>query len=486
MNYPSARWFVQQAISADRDNAGTPAITVGSDESVYFAIPTKSNADPLWYTITVGKLASTGALQWTHAFPELVTSTDNIQPALIAGSSGELFLAFMTTGSVLDRLNMAYVPNFCSDCSAVSYKDIVLARIDQPTPTSASLTWYLQDATMNSCADETAPQLAIDSTNRLLYMTWQSTKNIQCYPAIGANNILLACFGYDGVQKWLEAMGNINATAQTNENPVVAASQEGQVTVAWETRGPVIGGASPTGKQVEVVSYQTDVGNPTSYSKLWVASSLSNLFAVGGNSYNPTLASTKEGILYLAFLTEGVVAGGTRTAAQDLVTVSLTKYGALRWIRQGPVYNNGPTAYTSASKPYLTLDTWGNPYASLQADNNKVLLFRFDYRNGDIQWSYTEPPTTYNAYGYALTGAPFSVFPTSAGSYSKTTLAIYNTSLYVATTVAAGLTAPGQSRSSNTGNDLVITSMKQQLYTPLTPYQYITNNKIICGCSCVC
>lgn len=485
MNYPSATWFVQQAISADLDNAGTPAITVGSDESVYFAIPTKSTTDPLWYTITVGKLASTGALRWKRTFPELVTSTDNIQPTLVLGAGGELFVAFMTTGSVLDRLNMAYVPNFCSDCSAVSYKDIVLARIDQPTPTSASLIWYLQDATMNSCADETAPQLAIDSTNRLLYMTWQSTKNIQCYPSIGSNNILLACFGYDGVQKWLEAMGNINATAQTNENPVVAASQEGQVTVAWETRGAVTGGASPTGKQVEVVSYQTDVGNPISYSKVWVGSSISNIFA-NGNSYSPTLASTKDGVLYLAFLTEGTVAGGTRTAsAQDLVTVSLNKYGGLRWMMQGPVYNNGPTAYTSASNPYITVDTWGNPYASLQADNSKILLFRFDYRNGNIQWSYTESPTTYNAYGYALTGAPFSVFPTSAGSYSKTALAIYNASMYVATTVANPLTAPGQARSSP-NNDLVITSMKQALYTSLTPYQYITNNKIICGCSCVC
>jgi len=486
MNYPSARWFVQQAISANLDNAETPALAVGNDESVYFAIPTKSTTDPLWYTITVGKLAPTGALQWTYAFPELVTSTDNIQPALVVGAGGELFVAFMTTGSVLDRLNMAYVPNFCSDCSVVSYKDIVLARIEQPPPSSIipTLTWYLQDATMNSCADETVPQLSLDSENRLLYMTWQSSKNIQCYPSIGSNNILLACFGYDGVQKWLEAMGNINGP-QTNENPVVAASQQGQVAVAWETKGPVTGGATSTETHIEVVSFQTDVGNPTSYSKVWVASGVSNIFA-NGKSYSPTLASTKEGILYLAFLTEGVVAGGTRTAsAQDLVTVSLQKNGVLRWMRQGPLYNNGATAYTSASNPYITADTWGNPYLSLQTDASKILLFRLDYKNGDTQWSYNKPPTTYNAYGYALTGGPFSVFPTSAGSYSKTALVIYNTSLYVGTTVLNPLTAPGQSRSSPNG-DLVITSLKQQLYTSLTPYQYIINNKIICGCSCVC
>jgi hypothetical protein len=485
MNYPSANWFVQQAISADLDNAGTPALAVGSDESVYFAIPTKSTADPAWYTITVGKLASTGALRWKRTFPELVTSSDNIQPTLVVGASGEVFVAFMTTGSVLDRLNMAYVPNFCSDCSTVSYKDIVLVRIDQPTPTSASLTWYLQDATMNSCADETAPQLAIDSMNQLLYMTWQSTKNIQCYPSIGSNNILLACFGYNGVQKWLEAMGNINATAKTNENPVVAASHYGQVMVAWETKGAVTGGLPPVGKQIEVVSFQTDVGNPTSYSKLWVGSSISNIFA-NGNSYSPTIASTKEGVLYLAFLTEGVVGGGIRTgSAQDLVTVSLNTHGELRWMRQGPIYNNGSAAYTSASNPYLTLDAWGNPYLSLQTDNSKILLFRFDYNTGNTQWSYNEPPNTYNAYGYALSGAPFSVFPTSAGSYSKAILAIHNKAMYVATTVTSPLTAPGQMRSSP-NNDLVITSMKQQLYTSLTPYQYITNNKIICGCSCVC
>ena len=486
MNYPTATWFVQQAISADLDNTGTPALVVGSDESVYFAIPTKSTEDPLWYTITVGKLAATGALLWKQTFPELVTSTDNTLPTLAVGQDGELFLAFMTTGSVVDRLNAAYVPNFCSDCNGVLYKDIVLARIDQPTPTSASLTWYLQDATLNSCADETAPQLAIDPKNQLLYITWQSTKNIQCYPSIGSNNILLACFGYDGVQKWLEAMGNINAAEQTNENPVVAASQEGRVTVAWETRGAVIGGLSSAKKQIEVVSFRTDVGNPTLYSKLWVGSSISNIFAVGGDSSSPTIVSTKDGDLYLAFVTKGTVNGGTRTAsAQDLVTVSLNKHGVLRWMRQGPLYNSGAITYTSVSNPYITVDTWGNPYLSLQADTDKILLFRIDFNNGNTYWSYTESSNTYNAYGYALTGAPASVFLTSPNSYSKTTLAIYNRSLYVATTVANPHTAPGQSRSSPS-NDLVITSFKQHVYSHLTPYQYITNNKIICGCSCVC
>ena len=82
MNYLKASWFVQQAISADLDNAGTPAITVGSDESVYFAIPTKSTTDPTWFTMTVGKLAPTGALQWIQPFPQFVTSTDNISPKL--------------------------------------------------------------------------------------------------------------------------------------------------------------------------------------------------------------------------------------------------------------------------------------------------------------------------------------------------------------------------------------------------------------------
>ena len=487
MNYPSANWFVQQAISADIDNIGTPAIAVGNDESIYFAMNTKSSSYPLWSTITVGKLDLTGTLRWKQEFPQLLTMADENQPSIAVGLSGEVFIAFVTTGSVDGRLNMAFVPNFCSDCSTVTYKDIVLARIDQPSPTSASLTWYLQDATMNSCADETAPQLAIDSVNKLLYMTWQSTKNIQCYPSIGSNNILLACFGYNGVQTWLEAMGNINAAATTNENPVVATNPQGRVTVAWETRGPVTGGMSPTGKQIEVVTFQTDVGNPISYSKSWVGSSLSNIFATGGDSYSPTIASTKEGVLYLAFLTDGVVAGGTHTAStQDLVALSLNTNGTLRWMKQGLLYNNGSTAYTSASSPYITLDKWSNPYLSLLTDNSKILIYKFNNSTGENVWSYAEPSITYNAYGYAFSGAPYSVFPTSAGSYSKTAIAIYEKAFYVATSVAQPLSAPGNVHTS-IGNDLAITSMRQQLYAPnQTPYQYITNSKIICGCSCVC
>jgi len=508
MNYPQPYWSAQAAISASIDNAAIPTIAVGSDESVYFAVSTKSAAYPTNYNITVGKLSPDGFVQWQQVFAQLVTTTDGIQPSLVVGAGGEIFLAFVTSGSTAGRLNMSAVPNFCLcpiQCGEypITNKDIVLARIDQPTPTSASLTWYVQDASINSYTDETVPRLAIDTANSLLYMTWQSVQNIQCYPSTGSPNILLACFNYNGTQLWLENMCNING-AGANTNPVVTANATGAVTVAWLTNAtvtgnqPVLGilpcggqsGAPITGgqRQVEAVSFQTDVGNPTNHIKLWILSGMTNIFVQGGNAYSPSITSSSNGILYLAFLTDGVVQGGQRSPSLfDLVTVSIRRDGVLRWMNQGLLYNNGPTAYSSAATPYITTDTWGNPYVSLVTNNSNIILFRLNYLNGENQWIYEKPTgPTYNAYGYALTGSQFGIFPTSVGAYSPSPIAVYDKSFYVATSVAPPLAVPGGVHQS-AGNDLVITSLLQQLYAPSqTPFDYIKNNKIICGCNCTC
>jgi len=506
MNYPRPYWSAQATISASLDNA-QPAIAVGNDESVYYACATKSAAYPTYYNITVGKLNSSGIVQWQQVFPQLVTPTNSIQPSIVVGLSGEVFLAFVTSGSTAGRLNMSNIPNFCLcpiQCSNSTFKDIVLARIDQTTPTSASLTWYIQDASINSFVDETVPKLALDSTNHLLYLAWQSTLNIQCYPSTGSPNILLACFDVRGNQLWLENMCNING-AGANINPVITTNPTGAVTVAWTTNATVTGDADVLGilpcggqsgapippgqQQVEAVSFQTDVGNPTNHTKLWILSAISNIFVQDGNAYVPSITSASNGTIYLAFLTNGTVVGGERTdSAYDVVTVSLQRNGVLRWMNQGLLYNNGPTAYTSTDAVFITTDTWGNPYVSLLTNNkSNVILFRLNYLNGRNQWIYDEPTgIRFTAYGYALTDAQFGVFPTSANAFSASPIAIYDKYFYVATSVAPPIAVPGGTHQS-AGNDLVITNLVQQLYAASqTPFDYISNNTIICRCNCTC
>jgi hypothetical protein len=238
---------------------------------------------------------------------------------------------------------------------------------------------------------------------------------------------------------------------------------------------------------VEAVSFQTDVGNPTNHSKLWILSAISNIFVQDGNAYVPSITSASNGTIYLAFLTNGTVVGGVRTnSAYDVVTVSLQRNGVLRWMNQGLLYNNGPTAYTSTDAIFITTDTWGNPYVSLLTNNkSNVILFRLNYLNGHNQWIYDEPTgIRFTAYGYALTDAQFGVFPTSA--FSASPIVIYDKYFYVATSVAPPIAVPGGTHQS-AGNDLVITNLVQQLYAASqTPFDYISNNTIICGCNCTC
>lgn len=276
----------------DLSGACAPALVSASDDSLYFAFISRYTSNIAYlgyrdslYDIVLGHLTPKGVVEWIHHLPELVTTREESIPVLAIGVQNDLYLAYMTTGATTDNLNgieiytdsSAFGICGCPEpsvCTACGYEDIVLARIN-PIGASSSvpptIIWKVQNGFINSTFRETKPSISLDTSNQLIYLAYQSNKNLACFTPIGSSNILLHCFTMEGGQHlWVKAQTEINS-AGSNTNPSVASDNLGNVYVAYEVTAPssnsvsVDGGAAipANEKQIEIVRFQTVLSTPS-------------------------------------------------------------------------------------------------------------------------------------------------------------------------------------------------------------------------------
>ncbi len=473
------------------------------------------------------KLFSDGTF-WPYIGYQLQGTTDDSAPSIAVGPDLEMYIAYVTTSQIPQRNNMSNVPSFCG-CSNQGSSDIVVARLtnqgrtaDGPATTSrgdavvTTADWRIQDATFNSCADETGPKLAIDRTNQFLYMVHQTNYQILCYTVTGQDpNIVLSCIDLEtGVVVWREAQTGVNGSGQTRA-PAVAVDTLGGVCVAAEITGPMTGGRDLSGSTVgvDVVKFQQVSSAPGVYagrSRSWVLSQFVSLnpTAPGRSNTQPTIACDPvTGTILLAFVTTGELPGQTRSVGpgqQDLVVVTMKADGSNIRVQQGGVFNPDSRPYMTASTPYAAADPYGNFYLSvniveLTAPNvNNVLLFKI-LKNGNTTWSYANGAMMADAYalagGMPSTDAPNSVFPGEVNHVS-TFVSTFASAVYSQTPIAAGngyfCTATVTNNAQDVtptesgypgSNGLAVSYFKEALYyLNESAFNYITMNKSICAC----
>jgi len=518
MSVPKLNWVRQNQISFDVGNMGNPAIVSGSDDYIYFAAFVKGTNTSLstpppsiqyWYNqyasatssynLVVGKYYPNGPfkLVWYQYFYEITTTSDSSEISMVIGKDDELYVAFTTTGSTPQNLNMALVPAFGScTCTPLGYKDVVVARIN--TNNTPSVAWLVQSAYINSCNDESAPQLAIDTQNGLLYLAYQCNKNILCNPAIGLSNVLVSCFDLNSKQLWIETGVNINSVGN-NDNPTIVADLSGGVYVAYEVTRTVLGGASVTRRQIEMIKFQNNVvsyGVVNGYTRSWVLSSKSNIFSTG-ISTTPVL-TFRNSTIFLGFITTGQVTGGTSTATHDMVIGSLTTDGALIWLRQGTQFNQTSYRYTDCFTPFITTDSNGFVYMSIltvspgtdiygsPSINGNVLLFKLDVATGTPFYNTIYKTKTYNVYPFARQASPNAAFPVPAppGSFSRLAVTFSGHDMYAVVTTTQA--APGQTKTSPTYDLCFLAYDRILVLISTTPFSFMLKNKSICACAGAC
>jgi hypothetical protein len=515
--YPLYSWSLEPSISFSNAGAGggvigVPALVIDANQNTYFAAvvigqnSTATPTEPVNYrpynNIVVGSTDKNGNLLWYRFFNELLVAANQQQVSLVVGTNNDLYVVFVTPAAVSNRYNMSTTPSWCPplypEAGVEGTNDIVLARINYSN-TSQTVSWVIQNARLNSVYDETAPQLAIDTTTGLLYITYQTDGDILCYTPVGTPSVALSCFTLYGAQLWLECQQNINSTG-ANTNPVVTADNAGGVYVAYETTATVSGGAVITGQQVEMVKFQTYLtasNTLASYSRQWVLSQNGTILTEPpGTSSSPSVTCDGTNV-YIAFLTTGAVNGNYPTGStNDLVVAQITPTGYTPWIQQGSQFNRAPYTYADASLPYITAD-----YKLMNNDVPNILVSLQTYtvspQGGDssifvFKMSSSTGNNIFNRNGYnnmplAWTSAQqtTALLPTAAaGTYTQVAVKTIYNSLYF---LLGSLVPLSFNVQTSCEADLILLKYNLAYYYPNTnPFEFMSQIKKICSCGANC
>jgi hypothetical protein len=516
--YPLYSWNLEPSISFAFYNGvsggvmGNPALAVDAHQNTYFAAvvagqnPTASPSISSTYwsynNIVIGSADKNGNLLWYKFFPQLVVAANQQEVSLVVGTNNDLYVAFVTPAAVINRSNMSTTPPWCPplypEAGALGPFDIVLARINYSN-TSQTVAWVIQNARLNSVYDETAPQLAIDTTTGLLYITYQTDGDILCFTPIGTSTVALSCFTLNGAQLWLECQQNINSTG-SNTNPVVTADNAGGVYVAYETTATVSGGAVITDQQVEMVKFQTYLtqsGTLLSYSRQWVLSQNGTILTASPDtSSSPSVTSDGTNV-YIAFLTTGSVNGSYPTgSANDLVVAQVTPTGYTPWIQQGSQFNRAPYTYEDAALPYISA-----AYKISYSDVPNIVVSLQTYTaaplDGDMnlfvfKLSSSTGVNIYNNGGYNNMPLAFSLQPSSTallptaspGTYSQVAVQ----EVYGVLFCLLGSLIPLQMNTiTSCEADLILIKYNPAYFYPSTdPFNFMSQSKKICNCGANC
>lgn len=361
-------WIRQNASFNSTGTDQVPSIAVDSNSNVYMTYTTNgtvSGVAALGSTdIVVVKFDSNGNRQWNIAGNSLSTSSAEANPRIAVDSSGTVFLAYETNGTVsgatsvgstdilltaispsgtilwkiqsdiLNTANGEYTPGIAVD-SAYIYlaystpgtvsgsspdvttnmggnRDLVVTKLNK---SNGSRVWIKQNSNFNLTTHEYTPRIAVDA-NGNVYVAYSRSVTGSSW------NLAVLKFAADSTQSWLKDTTIFNTT-YAEQNPNIALTSNGDPIITYITYGSVSGGlntASPAGSQADIVLLKL---NRNDGSVIWLSQHPSLNTALGEGS--PTIAIDKNNKVYVAYATNSTVSGGTNVGGAGTSDVVLLR-----------------------------------------------------------------------------------------------------------------------------------------------------------------
>jgi len=331
-------------------NESAKGIAIDSSNNVYIAGWTTGNLDG---QINSGssdafiiKYDSTGNKLWTKLFGS--ASSDFCQGIAI-DSSGYIYIAGDTGGDLDGQINSgnrdAFVSKFDSNGNVQWTRLLGTATIDD--------VWGI----------------ASDSSG--IYITGQTTGNLDGIINAGGTDIYIAKYDFSGILQWTKLAG----TAAEERGRAITTDNSGNVYITGETYGDLDGQVNSGGADIFVIKFDS------SGTKQWT-----RLLGTGNDDVGVCITSDTHGSIYVSGRTMGDLDGNTNSGNLDIFLSKYDASGTKSWTKTigttADDYAHGIVA--KEDFVYMTGVTDGNLDGNVNAGAHDIFILQYDL-NGSKQ-----------------------------------------------------------------------------------------------------
>ncbi len=332
-------WIKQQLVMNTVTIDATPKIAIDSAGNCFVAYSTGgtvSGGDDTQQSmdIVIFKLDTNGNLLWIKQSLTMNTLENDADPSIAVDLSGNCYGAYQTYGLVYGGVSEGP-------------PDIVVFKMD----TNGTLVWVKQQPPMSTDIDEYTPSIGVDSAGNS-YIVYNTYGTVSGGTSSGGDLVVLK-MDTNGSVVWVQQQAIMNTT-NTDTNPSLAVDSAGSVYVTYQASATVSGGTRRGNS--DIVVFKMDSNGQL----LWIKQqSLMN--TASGDTF-PSIAVDKADRVYVSYITDGTVSGGTKLAGTDIVVLMMDTFGNVVSIYQQSVMST----MGSDTKPSITTDSLGNCFVSYQ------------------------------------------------------------------------------------------------------------------------
>ena len=353
-------WLLESSILNTTSQEIAPEIAI--DPSGNICLTYCRGVNP--YDIVIAKINSSGAIEWAVQHSNMNTGFDENNPSITTDSSGNIYIAYGSLGSVSGGSNKG---NY----------DIVVVKVSP----SSTILWTRQYSELNTTSADNFPYITTDISGNV-YLTYQTSGSASGGLSSGGTDVVIVKLSGAGTIQWIRQTSSFN-TPGNEFMPTIAVDVSGNVYGGIETTGAFSGGTNTGGIDVAIFKLDTN-GN-----LVWINQPVSINTTV--NDSRASISIDGAGAIYMSYQTLGTVSGGTNLGSGDLVLSKFDSNGSLIWLKQYPTVNST----NNESNVYITTDSYGNMYAAyvttgtisggIVNTSNDVCVTKVD-TNGQLVW----------------------------------------------------------------------------------------------------
>jgi hypothetical protein len=324
------------------------APAIGSDVAgnIYVTFPTvgtfPGQVHSGGWDIVVYKLDTNGNTKWVRQQSLFNTDKNDMYPSIAVDPTGNVFIAYRTDGTVPGQVHSG------------GY-DIVVFKLD----TNGNFKWITQNSVFNTTYDDTDPSIVLDTSGNVYvaYSTQGGTAPGQVVS--GSSDIVVFKLDANGTTLWVQQQPTFN-TPGNNEIPVITVDTSQNVYVAYITDSTASGQVY-TGGSSDIVVFKLDINGMCQ----WVVQQPS--FNSSESDAYPSIGCDKNGNTYIAYCTAGVTSGQTLTGwTYDVVIFKMSTEGYTQWVQQQPMFNTTGENLN----PCIKIDSQGSIYIAYPTDGS--------------------------------------------------------------------------------------------------------------------